>query len=179
MKLKKEKKSKVMRGKGMGTHGWGARKKRMGSGHRGGFGMAGTGKKADHKKSLVIKKYKKYFGKAGFTSRPTERRKNKVMYLDYISKNLVSLSKYKILGKGELDNGFDIKELRAIGASKSAKEKLEKSGCKVNIIEIATVKQYIKKEKKVDDKVKKEQKKEVKEKKSEDTEAEKVENQEA
>ena len=56
MKLKKTKKAKGLRGSK--THGWGAKKKHMGSGHRGGFGMAGTGKRADQKKTLMIKKYK-------------------------------------------------------------------------------------------------------------------------
>jgi len=68
MKIKKRKKSLRMHGHGMGTHGGGARKKRKGSGHRGGKGMAGTGKRADHKKTLITKLYgNKYFGKQGVT----------------------------------------------------------------------------------------------------------------
>jgi large subunit ribosomal protein L15 len=57
MKIKKRKKSTRMHGRGMGTHGGGARKKRKGSGHRGGIGMAGTGKRADQKKTLILKLY--------------------------------------------------------------------------------------------------------------------------
>ncbi len=142
IKLKKIKKVKRMRGKGMGTHGWGARKKHMGSGHRGGFGMAGTGKKADQKKSLVIKKYKQYFGKQGETSKSTKRRHNNVMNLDYIQKNLESLKKkylekdilnlkdYKILGKGEINHKLKIK---AKAASETAKEKIKKAGGEIII----------------------------------------------
>ena len=51
MKIKKGKKSVKMRGKKMGSHGGGARKKRKGSGHRGGKGMSGSGKRSDQKKN--------------------------------------------------------------------------------------------------------------------------------
>jgi len=129
----------------MGTHGWGARKKHMGSGHRGGFGMAGTGKRADHKKSLILKKSEKYFGKQGITSKSTKRRKNDVMNLDYIQKNLESLTKrfgekdvlnlekYKILGTGELTSKIKIK---AKSASEKAKEKVKKAGGEIILPEI-------------------------------------------
>ena len=82
-KTHKTKKSKRQRGNT--TYGHGARKKWMGSGHHGGVGMAGTGKRADHKKSLIIKLYgNNYFGKQGITSRSTEKKVNKVMNLKYI-----------------------------------------------------------------------------------------------
>jgi len=149
MKLKKTKKSVKMRGKGMGTHGWGARKKHMGSGHRGGFGMAGTGKRGDQKKSLVIKKHKKYFGKQGFTSKGTERKKIEVLNVGDIEKNLTGLEKkfknkegilnlknYKILGTGEIKTKVTIK---ADAVSKNAKEKIEKVGGKVIVPEIKAV----------------------------------------
>ena len=68
-----------MHGRNQGTHGRGARKKAKGSGHRGGIGMAGSGKRADHKKTLITKLYgNKYFGKQGLTSRKTERDKRKI-----------------------------------------------------------------------------------------------------
>ena len=145
MKIKKTKKAKKMRGKGMGTHGWGARKKHMGSGHRGGFGMAGTGKRADHKKNLVEKKFGRYFGKQGYTSKSTKRKSNLVMNLDYIQKNLESLTKkfaekdilnlkeYKILGTGEIK---DKVKINARAASKTAIEKLKKVGGEITISEI-------------------------------------------
>ncbi len=140
MKLKKKRKSKRMRGKG--THGWGARKKHQGSGHRGGCGMAGSGKRADQKKTLVIKLYgNKYFGKQGFTSRGTERRLNKVINVGDIEREFEStikkfgnkegtldLSDYKILGGGEIKRKVTIK---AFTASESAREKVEKAGGKI------------------------------------------------
>ena len=135
MKIKKTKKSKRQRGNT--THGHGARKKWKGSGHRGGIGMAGTGKRADHKKSLIIKKYgNKYFGKQGITSKKTQNKKIKKINLGSIQKNLLSLSKkygedsklnlkeYKILGNGEFKEKLII---IAKGFSKSAKEKIEKN----------------------------------------------------
>jgi large subunit ribosomal protein L15 len=135
MKIKKTKKSKRKRGT---TTYHGARKKWKGSGHHGGIGMAGTGKRADHKKSLIIKLYgNNYFGKQGTTSRKTEKRINKVMNLGYIQSNLDSLMKkfgknkelvlegFKILGDGELNEKLVIK---ARAFSESAKEKIEKLG---------------------------------------------------
>ena len=78
MRVHKRKKASRMHGKNMGTHGGGARKKRKGSGHRGGIGMSGTGKRADHKKTLITKLYGHgYFGKKGITSRGTKRDKQK------------------------------------------------------------------------------------------------------
>ena len=74
MITKKRKKSSRQHGRNMGTHGGGARKKRKGSGHRGGIGMSGSGKRADHKKTLITKLYgNAYFGKQGITSKKTER----------------------------------------------------------------------------------------------------------
>ncbi len=135
MKTKKRKKSSRMHGKGMGTHGGGARKKRKGSGHRGGIGMSGSGKRADHKKTLVNKLYgHNYFGKQGVTSRGTKRdtRKrinlrdiqlNKNKYKD--EKGIINLKNYKILGAGEIKEKLIIK---AKEASKSAIEKVKKAG---------------------------------------------------
>jgi len=57
---------KVGRYRGHTTHGGGHRKKRRGAGSRGGRGMAGTGKRAGHKKAGI--KYK-YLGKEGFLPR--------------------------------------------------------------------------------------------------------------
>jgi len=140
MKLKRR--HKVSRMHGRGTHGWGARKKHMGSGHRGGVGMAGTGKKAGQKIMHIQKMYgTEYFGKSGITSRKTKREKNYVYNLGYIEANLetlkkkfgnkegiIDLSDYKILGEGEITSKLTIKA-RAISAG--AKEKIEKAGGKV------------------------------------------------
>ena len=74
MKTKIRKKSSRMHGRKMGTHGWGARKKHKKSGHRGGKGMSGSGKRADHKTTLVTKLFGgKYFGKQGEKSKGIAR----------------------------------------------------------------------------------------------------------
>jgi len=78
MKIKKRKKSSRMHGRKMGTHGTGARKNKRKSGNRGGRGLAGTGKRADQKKTLITKLYGHgYFGKQGITSKKTEKDKRK------------------------------------------------------------------------------------------------------
>lgn len=142
MKLKKRKKVTRMHGRGMGSHGWGARKKHISSGNQAGFGMAGTGKTAGHRASLVHKLYgNEYFGKQGITSRGTRRRNNKVMNLNFINENIDSLKKkfadksgvinlegYKILGDGELKEKLTIK---ARTASENAKRKIEEAGGKI------------------------------------------------
>ncbi len=66
MSLNRRKKSIKFRGDH--THGYGSKKKHRGSGHQGGVGMAGTGKKADQKKTKVWKDVK-YFGRHGFASK--------------------------------------------------------------------------------------------------------------
>src|SRR3989338_8196367 len=109
----KRKKVSRMHGRNMGTHGGGARKKRQGKGHRGGKGMAGTGKRADQKKTLVIKLYgNNYFGKQGITSRGTKRDKRDRINVWGIQNKYksgeVNLLTYKILGKGEVKDKFII-----------------------------------------------------------------------
>jgi len=138
MKTKKRTKSSRMSGQNMGTHGWGARKKHKKTGHRGGKGMSGSGKRADHKKTLVTKKYGgKYFGKQGVTSKGTKKDKTDRINLQQIELNLekygkkkgdsweINLIKYKILGTGEVRNKLII---NANSASKSAIEKVKKMG---------------------------------------------------
>jgi len=145
MKLKKKRKSKRMRGHGMGTHGWGARKKHISSGNRGGKGMSGTGKMAGHKKTLVVKLYGagNYFGKQGITSKATERRHNEVINLNSIERDyeklkarygnkegVLELKEFKILGDGDIKIKVHI---RALAASKSAVEKIQKAGGKIEV----------------------------------------------
>ncbi len=143
MKLKKRTKSSRFHGQNMGTHGWGARKKHKKTGHRGGKGMSGSGKRADHKKTLVTKLFgNKYFGKQGITSRGTKRDTLKKINLreigfnmgTYLKKGLakeisggfeVNLGDHKILGTGEVKEKLMIK---AKSASKSAIEKVKKAG---------------------------------------------------
>jgi len=148
MKTKKRTKSSRMHGKGMGTHGWGARKKHKKSGHKGGKGMSGSGKRSDQKKTLVIKLYgHKYFGKQGITSKGTKKDKRDRINLQTIELNLetyikkglakkkdngfeIDLSSYKILGTGEVLQGGVKNKLiiKAKEASKSAIEKVGKKG---------------------------------------------------
>ena len=138
MKTHKKKKSVKMHGMNMGTHGGGARKKRKGSGHRGGKGMSGSGKRGDQKKTLVIKLYgNNYFGKQGITSRGTKRDIRQRINLQQIETHLekygkkgkdgweINLKGYKILGTGEVKSKLII---NAKEASKSAIEKVKKKG---------------------------------------------------
>jgi len=148
VKTKKRRKSSRMSGKGMGTHGWGARKKHKKTGHRGGKGMSGSGKRADHKKTLVTKLYGgNYFGKMGVTSRGTKKDKSHRINLKTIELNLntylkkgiakktakgfeINLKDYKILGDGEVKNELIIK---AREASKSALDKVKKKGGEIQL----------------------------------------------
>lgn len=128
MKVKKRKKSSRFRGSH--THGRGFKKKARGSGHRGGVGMAGTGKRADQKKTLILNLPYKYFGKDK-TLRRKQKQKLKTINLENISLNLkknqteIKLKGYKILGEGNIDKKLKI---IASAASKSALEKVKKSG---------------------------------------------------
>ena len=90
MKFKKRKKSGRMRGSRM--HGY-AGKKHHGSGHRGGKGMSGTGKRAGQKKNFVEKYFFPYFGKQGFTSKSTEKRKLKDINIGDIQLRIEKLGK--------------------------------------------------------------------------------------
>tara|TARA_Y100000310_G_C20647702_1_gene797560 strand:- start:336 stop:857 length:522 start_codon:yes stop_codon:yes gene_type:complete len=149
MKTKKRKKSIGMRGKGMGTHGGGARKKRKKSGHKGGIGMSGSGKRADHKKTLITKLYgNKYFGKQGITSRGTKKDKRDRINLlqierdveTYLKKGLakkskegieINLTKHKILSGPNNHVPKNKLIITAKEASKSSIDKIEKSGGKI------------------------------------------------
>ncbi|MBI2044026.1 uL15 family ribosomal protein [Candidatus Pacearchaeota archaeon] len=142
-KTKKRKRSTRMHGRGMGTHGYGSRKKHKKSGHHGGGGMSGTGKRADHKKTLVQKLFGHgYFGKQGITSKGTKRDKRKRINLGAVEFNLdkymkagiakktdkgieINLEDYKILGEGEVKQKLIIK---ANSASQSAVEKVKQKG---------------------------------------------------
>ncbi len=134
MKVHKRKKNSRIRG--AKTCGWGFRQKHKGHGNKGGVGMAGSGKRADHKKQSVLMLDKKgqYFGKQGATSRGTKKKKYKKINLYAIKDSLfvkkgckIDLSKHKILGHGD---GFKA-EITAKSATKSAIEKMEKAGGRI------------------------------------------------
>ncbi len=143
IKTHKRKKSSRYHGRKMGTCGTGARKNKRDSGNKGGKGMAGSGKRADHKKTLITKKYgNSYFGKGGITRGNNKRDKRKRIDIQKIISNLesfgkktpkgweIELKEYKILGSKEIKEKLIIK---AKSASKSAIEKIEKVGGKIII----------------------------------------------
>jgi len=152
MRIKKRKKVSRMRGRGRGTHGWGERKKHKKSGHRGGAGMSGSGKRADHKKTLITKLYgHRYFGKKGITSKKTQKDKRKRINLRDIELNLeryikkgiakktgtnfeLNLKAYKILSSSK---EYAVKNkliIKAKEASTSALEKVKKAGGDIILI---------------------------------------------
>ncbi len=121
---------KVVRYRGHTTHGGGHRKKRRGSGSRGGRGNAGTGKRSGHKKD----KYHTPIGRRGFTSkRPAA---GKAINLGYftsakvsrlVQKGLATQEKghitinLEVLGYAKLlATGTPMAKLRFIAASWSA-----------------------------------------------------------
>jgi len=154
--VKTHKRTKNSRIRGARTVGWGFRQKHKGHGNKGGFGMAGTGKRGDHKKQTALesdtKKKKRYFGKQGVTSRGTAVAKYEKINLYAVKDNLIDkqgckidLSKHKILGQGD---GFKA-EITAKAASANAIEKMEKAGGKIILPVVKDdVKQYKKVEKK-------------------------------
>lgn len=139
------KRKKNTRQRGHKTHGWGAKKKHRGQGHRGGRGMAGTGKRADSKKPSIWKT--DYFGKHGFISKTPKIRINPVnigFIEQHIGKFLsngsvkkedrlyfVDLEKIgynKLLGDGRVSRKFRIKTPYA---SKTAVKKVKEAGGEV------------------------------------------------
>jgi len=124
----KNKRKKSTRHHGSHTHGRGAKKKARGSGHRGGFGMAGTGKRADHKKSLILTFKEKYFGGSSLNAKPRNYEVINVSDLDKYSEKEIELKGYKLLGDGEVKKAFTIK---VDFATKSAIKKVEGAGGKV------------------------------------------------
>ncbi len=134
--MRVHKRPKNSRIRGARTVGWGFRQKHKGHGNKGGFGMAGTGKRSDHKKQAALEsdKKKRYFGKQGLTSRGTAIAKYRRINLFTIKDNLfnkekqkIDLGKYKILGTG---NGFNA-EITALSATQTAIDKIEKAGGKI------------------------------------------------
>jgi len=135
------KQPKVKRYRGKKTHGGGSKKKRRGAGHRGGRGLAGTGKRGDAKKPSIWKD-KKYFGKYGFVNKNKDRIAvinvndlNGIVYgflngkfAEYVTLNegvyTIDLTKMKVdklLGKGILE--FKVKVV-VESMTEAAKSKL-------------------------------------------------------
>jgi large subunit ribosomal protein L15 len=142
MKIKKRRKSSRFRGSQTARRGKKARTR--GSGNQGGKGMSGTGKRADQKKTLVIKLSggNNYFGKSKALRRGVVPKKLEVINLSEIERIIdflvkqgiakenkgfyeLDYRKYKILGDGEIKTKLKIK---ASAASKSAIEKVKAAG---------------------------------------------------
>lgn len=149
MKFKKRRKSGRFRASQTAHRG---RKSRTrGSGNQGGKGMAGTGKRGDQKKTLVIKMSggNNYFGKDRTLRRGTIPVKLDVINLSDLNTNInafvkngraketkdayeINLDGYKLLGSGEL--AFKA-HILASAASEGTAEKVEKKGGKLTIID--------------------------------------------
>lgn len=123
--MRVKKRTKSSRFRGSHSHGRGFKKKARGSGHRGGFGMAGTGKRADQKKTMILNLPEKYFGKSKTLRRGRVAPKLKEINLDQISKDKTDFKGFKILSRG---SPFDKMKVTASAASKSAIEKVKKAG---------------------------------------------------
>lgn len=129
--------------RGLGTHGYGSMKKHRGAGHRGGRGMAGSGKRADTKKPSILKEYgSTYFGRHGFHVQGSVAHVcMNVGFLDahlhsFVTKKLVTkegdvfvvnlekLGCTKLLGRGPLSSKI---KLTAPALSDVARQKIEKA----------------------------------------------------
>jgi large subunit ribosomal protein L15 len=128
MKVKKRRKSSRFRGSH--THGRGFKKKARGSGHRGGVGMAGSGKRGDQRKTLVLNLYgNDYFGKDKALRKKPKIKYKSINLRDIVqrhsSKETIKLKGYKVLGEGEVNVKLTIV---ASAASQSAIDKVKKAG---------------------------------------------------
>ncbi len=123
------------RQRGKTTYGFGSMKKHRGAGNRGGRGMAGSGKRADQRKTWILKHFgPEYFGKHGFTIPPSIKKHSKPINIENLPDNdMVNLKDQgytKLLAKGSPQRKYHI---IVSECSKKAKEKIEKAGGKVEI----------------------------------------------
>ncbi|MFA5142418.1 MAG: uL15m family ribosomal protein [Candidatus Woesearchaeota archaeon] len=151
MTVNRRKKASRMRG--THTHGWGAKKKHRGGGHRGGRGNCATGKRADAKKPSIWKEYATYFGKHGFVHKNAV--KINAVNLRYLENhidvlveckkasfnngtytiNLTEIGYDKLLSKGAVSKKF---EIIVDCATESAIAKVKKAGGSVTVSEEST-----------------------------------------
>lgn len=139
MKVKKRKKA--TRFRGSHTHGRGGKKKARGSGHRGGKGMAGTGKRGDQRKTLVTKLYGgDYFGKS--KRKLSYARQTESVSLRSVTSGIEGLKKKGVAKQTKEGYEIDLKDYKLIGqtdvkdklfikaksASKGAQESVKKAG---------------------------------------------------
>jgi large subunit ribosomal protein L15 len=90
------------------THGGGHRKKRRGAGSRGGRGMAGSGKRASHRRQGIL------LGKKGFTSKRSTTPRG--INLSYFSHD--RLEKLVTAGKIKKEGEFYVIDLHTLGYQK-------------------------------------------------------------
>lgn len=135
-KMKKRRKKNIKL-RGSKTHGWGSKKKHRGAGSRGGRGMAGSGKRADQKKTLILKLYgKKYFGKYGFKRPKKIVKEDKIINIEDLKKfdkTEIDLSKEgytKLLSRGKV---FGKLKVTVEKASKKAINKIKELGGEIII----------------------------------------------
>ena len=139
------KRKKNSRQRGEWTHGWGAKKKHRGAGHRGGRGNAGSGKRGDAKKPSYWADAK-YFGKNGFAS--INKKDINTIGLSHLDSmidsllekgkasvkdgvviiNLIDIKCHKLLGNGHTSKKI---EVTVDMASPKAVEKIQKAGGQV------------------------------------------------
>ncbi len=136
--------------RGHTTHGYGSMKKHRHGGSRGGRGMAGTGKRADQKKSLINPA--EYFGTSGFHSlrsavrainvQELVRGMDKWTHKNCVQKsgkgytlNLTKAGVHKLLGAGNIDVPFTI---TVATATPRAIAKIEKAGGSVTVTQSTT-----------------------------------------
>lgn len=147
MPVKTHKRSKFSKWRGNWSHGWGAKKKHRGSGHRAGAGMGGRGKRGAAKGTLLQRK-REYFGKFGFKKKNVipmvsislqyfEDRAESLVAAGKISQkngvyeiDLKALGYDKLLSKGKVQKKFRI--IAAV-ASPGAIEKVKSAGGEVQL----------------------------------------------
>ncbi len=145
LKLKRRRKSRRFRGSH--THGRGFKKKARGSGHRGGVGMAGTGKLGDQRKTMILKlDLPEYFGKRQTKMRfgnpkPETFNLTNISLSSLISKKIakessgkydISIPKHKVVG--ELNQDVKL-VIHAHSASENAIASVKKHGGEIVINE--------------------------------------------
>ena len=137
--MRTKRRAKTTRFRGTHTHGRGFKKKARGSGHQGGVGMAGTGKRGDQKKSLIINLFgNEYFGKDKTLRRGHDVFKPEVINVGIIAANpekytkngKIELLGYKILGDGDVSAKLVIS---AHSATQSAIDKVKKAGGELTV----------------------------------------------
>jgi large subunit ribosomal protein L15 len=142
------KRKKLSRQRASHTHGWGSKKKHRGAGHRGGVGMAGTGKRADQKKPSIWDK--DYFGMHGFKKKGKVISYNPINICDLsnLDKTDLVLSEFgynKLLAKGTANKAYNI---TVDYASENAIAKIEEAGGKVKVLKGSSDESEEKEEKK-------------------------------